>query len=188
MSDRALRALKEIVLTFFPKERFRGNYEFTVTAQNDNKVDLRPTSVAEGLSDIPGVPFRSGAPGAKGELQAGTRVLVAFVNGDQSRPFIGWVEGPDGGGFLPLHAVLDAQQTVKIGPSATDHIEVGAVANEVKLGGAEGYVLRDGDMVQILSIPCNAGGTVTFNGPIALHPSMLVAPGPPNAGRTKVKA
>jgi hypothetical protein len=181
--------MREIVLTFFPKERFRGCYEFTVTAQNGNNVDLRPVSQAEGLADIPGVPFRSGAPGAKGELQAGTRVLVSFVNGDQARPFIAWVEGPDGGGFLPLHAVLDAQQTVKIGPSATDNVEVGAAANEIRLGGAFAAVLRTGDVLKITGIPCNAGGTVDFTGPVTLNPPVFLAgPGAPPGGHSKVKA
>jgi hypothetical protein len=131
-TDRLLRSMREIVLTFFPRERFRGWYEFTVTAQNDNHVDLRPTSVSEGLSDIPSVPFRAGTPGGKGELQVGSRVLVSFINGDQSRPFLGFVEGPDGGGFIPLNAALDASQKVEIGASAQT-VEIAGGAQFVAL-------------------------------------------------------
>jgi len=177
-SARLMRAIAEVVRAVFPLEFYRGLYEYRVDSQSGNTVDLRPVDASIGLPNpLPSVAFRSGAPGAKGELQGGTTVLVGFVNSDPGRPFIAFVEGPDGSGFVPLTAALDAQQELVLGESC---------AGDVKIAGAHAYVLRSGDTLKITQIPCNAGGTVDFVGPVSLNP-LITTPGAPPLGRSQVK-
>lgn len=178
--ERLMRSIAEVVRAVFPREFYRGLYEYRVDSQSGNTVDLRPVDASLGLPNpLPKVAFRSGAPGAKGELQGGTTVLVGFVNSDPGRPFVAFVEGPDGSGFVPLTAALDAQQELVLGESCS---------GDVKVAKAQAYVLRSGDKLQITGIPCNAGGTVNFTGPAFLDPSVIATPGAPPTGRSQVKA
>lgn len=175
-----LAAIRAIVLEIFPRLQFAGDLEYSVQSQNGAKVDLRPVDASLKLPPLPGVPFR-GAPGVAGELGAGTRVIVRFVNSDPGRPYVAAVVGADNDGFVPENLRVDADGEVTIGASAED----------VKLAAALGRALRDGEKVKIDGLTFSGNPVVSPPGlvTISLDPSMLLAgPGAPGVGYSKVKA
>lgn len=176
-TDRQFALLRAVVRTLLHPTEFHKRWEYRVTQVSDGYLDLRPVRSSLGLPDLANVPMRVGIPGGGGAPQIGTTVLVGFVDGDPTRPYVCDYEGEAGAGWLPTTVKLDASQSIAIGAST---------AVGVDLAAAEATVLRSGDFVTCI-VPCNAGGSVTFTGPITLHPSMA-APGPPMTGKSKVKA
>lgn len=96
MSDRLLGALDRLAAT--APERVGvansslalfGLWEFSVSSATETSFSGRPT--AEDLCpvpDLPDVPLMPGVAGTKIKPAVGSRVLVAFVNGDRSRPHV----------------------------------------------------------------------------------------------------
>lgn len=95
-------------------------YEYRVVSQAGAAVDLQIVRKASGLPDLARVYARPGAAGHKATYTPGGPVLVAFVEGDATRPFIlaaGVVGAP---GTIPTNAELDATGTLRIGRSASE--------------------------------------------------------------------
>lgn len=174
-------ALRAVVIEIFPHLRFAGDLEYSVQSQDGDRVDLRPVDARLKLPPLPAVPFR-GAPGVAGELAAGTRVIVRFVNSDPGRPYVAAVIGADDDAFVPVSLRIDA----------TTEVELGASAADVKLAAALARALRDGEMVKISGLLDSTSNAVTSPSglvKIELDPLMLAAgPGAPGVGYSKVKA
>lgn len=69
--------------------RYFGLYEYrVVTVDGGGLVSLQPTSRRAGVPDIARVESRPGIGGARTTPALGSTVLVAFVNGDPSRPVV----------------------------------------------------------------------------------------------------
>lgn len=107
-----LRALLEQLL---PDYRFRGWTEYRVVTVEGDRLNLQAVRVSAGMPDQRRVVVRPGVAGCKSTFTPGARVLVSFVDGDPSRPFVGAAEDADGNGFLPLITEIDATTAVKLG-------------------------------------------------------------------------
>lgn len=172
-------AFRKLVQLFTRHTRFFGVYEYRVEAFNGGYVDLRPARKTNGLPPLTSIELRSGHPGGTAEPQEGSSVLVAFADGEPTRPVVISYEGQAGNGYLPSDATIDAGSVLQVGPSS----------DEVNLGAAAGRVLRSGEKVFISGLTCPSGAVVSGPGlvTIALDPLNIVA-GPPGTGFSKVAA
>lgn len=106
--SRRLDAFRQIFESLDPWRRYRALAEYRVTKQDGERYDLQITRVATGLPDLPRVPVRPGVPGARCDVPAGAVVLVAFADGDPSRPNIVAWDAPDAPGWAPTLIELGA--------------------------------------------------------------------------------
>lgn len=121
--DRRLRAMKKVFESLFPAMAYAATYEYRVETQNGNRLHLQPARIACGMPSLENVPVRPGVAGFKASVALGELVLVAFADGDPSRPNViahdhadspGWfptlAEFGDGGDFVALKSAVDACQ------------------------------------------------------------------------------
>jgi len=90
--------------------------EYRVVTQSGPYVELQIVTKSAGLPDTSRVLSRPSA-GYAPTYQLGSLVLVAFVAGDPSRPFIAF--GPEVGSSTPPGVTVDATGTLTLGPSAS---------------------------------------------------------------------
>jgi hypothetical protein len=167
LSSKIANSIRGIVQQVFPRlfagpvVGHYGTYEYRITSQSGALVSCEPTRVDLGLPTLSRLSFRA-ASGLAGQHQAGTRVLVCFVNGETDEPYIAAVEGADGAGFLPTTVRLDASSEVDIGESAGT-VKVGKPGGSVSVDptasfhvGSEpaaaltvGRFIRSGDLVTL---------------------------------------
>lgn len=85
MSDRTKASFEALVRSALPRVDYCALYPAKVVAQNaDGTLELQPDDARfPGLS---GIPLRLGLPGVSVKVSGGARVLLAFENGDPSRP------------------------------------------------------------------------------------------------------
>jgi hypothetical protein len=83
--DQLRAALSALVASVQAEQRFFGAYEYSVAAQNGNRIDANPTDGSLGLPPVTSVPMRFTD---KVTLPVGYRVLVGFVNGQPTRPYV----------------------------------------------------------------------------------------------------
>jgi hypothetical protein len=131
--------------------------EYRVVTQSGAYVELQIVKKSAGLPDTSRVLSRP-YPGYSPTYKLGSLVVVGFVQGDPSRPFIAW--GPEDGSSTPPAVTIDA--------------------DAIKLGAALGTVVREGDTVSIA--PGNGSGPVT--GIV----SITLGLGTPTPEKSKVKA
>lgn len=165
-SSRAATAMRDIIEQLDPERRFRGVTEYRVVTIEGKRVNLQPVRVSTGMPDLRRVLARPGVPGAYGMALLGSRVLVGFVDSDESRPYVASFEDAEGEGFAPTNVSLDA-------------------VLDVKLGQALAYVVRSGDLV---NIPGVMPGPGVASIPLTLSPAVMAAPGAPGIGHSKVSA
>lgn len=112
-------------------------YEYTVVAMQGDRVSVAPVDPTVAPAATP-LSVWCGVPGAAAKLLPGTRVVVAFRNGDAMSPYVSAFEGPDGEGWAPLELTLDA----------VGALNLGVLAALVKLAGGSLPVARVTDTVQ----------------------------------------
>jgi hypothetical protein len=88
LSDRILLALRGLIREELPQLTFFGLYEMLVqnVASDGTTADLAPTDPTLGLPSVVKVPLR--LPLMTATFTVGAKALVAFVNGDPTRPFV----------------------------------------------------------------------------------------------------
>jgi len=132
-------------------------HEHRVVLQAGPFVELQAVRKAAGLPDLARTVARPGAAGYSAAYKPGSLVLVGFVEGKATRPFIAFGGEVGGPGTVPLEATIDATETTTIGSSSSD----------VLLAEGAAAVLRVGDTISIS--PGNGSGpvagVVTFSGP-----------------------
>ncbi len=84
--DRLMKAFRALVREELPRLTFLAVYEFAVQSSCATTADLSPTDQTIGLPSLVSVPLRVPLVGAV--LSPGTKCIVAFINGDPSRPFV----------------------------------------------------------------------------------------------------
>jgi hypothetical protein len=165
-------AILRWVRRLMPRVELQGVFSYvTVGSSSSGRHDLRSTK-SRHLPDVK-LADSWGAAGVSADLAAGTRVLLAFADGDPSSPVVVAVQP----GATPVSASY----------AATTSIDVDAAS--VNLGAAESPVVRYGDKVVIATwtppaapVPVSEG--YIFTSPLPTPPSVptltLIA--------TKVKA
>jgi hypothetical protein len=116
-TSRRLAAMREIFEQLDPNRLYRGVYEYRVVTQSGDRLNLQPVRVSTGMPDLRNVQVRPGVPGCRADVQLGSRVLVAFVDGDPGRPVVTSFEEWDGEGFDPSTLKFEAG-----GQAATEHV------------------------------------------------------------------
>lgn len=127
-----------------PGLAFLGFYEYRVISQDGALVDLQAIRQDRGLPDLRDVLPRPGVAGGKAAFAPGAHVVVGFLEGDPTRPFVAFAAGETDPGHLPEEAHLDAEDRVAVGASAAI-VELGS-GSEVAVS-ATGRVLRYGDSI-----------------------------------------
>lgn len=112
--SRLTGALAELVRQLLPDLRYYGTYEFRVTGQAADRLNVQPVRASLGLPELARVPVSYGVHGWKNMVDPGTLALVTFVNALPSRPVVV--------GFAPdaaaLFGVARLNDTVQAGPFA----------------------------------------------------------------------
>lgn len=102
MLSRRLAAFVAMMRAAFPRERYRGAYEFRVVTQTGDRFAIQPARSAIGFDILTNVPVRPGVAGSRNDVTPGELVLVQFVDADPSRPCITSHDAPDAPGWTPL--------------------------------------------------------------------------------------
>lgn len=126
-TSRMLSVQRETIAALFPTLRFGGVFEYRIVQQTGERLDLQAVRVSAKMPDLLRVPVRPGVPGCRADHKLGSRVLVAFIDSDPSRPVVVGFEDADGSGFRPDALTLQAGST---GSAPTEHaISAEAVVN-----------------------------------------------------------
>jgi hypothetical protein len=129
-TNRRVDAILRIVRTETARMRYLGVTEFRVVTQTGERLNLQPVRVATGFSDLANVPVRPGVAGCKATVTLGELVLVAFVDGDPSRPVVVAHDAADAPGWMPLTLSLG-------GPGA---LGVARIGDAVQAGPYSGVI------------------------------------------------
>lgn len=130
-SRRAL-AYARIQAAVDPGARFRGVHEYRVVTQSGERLNLQPVRSRALLPDLARVPVRAGVPGVKATHAPGSQVLVAFLDGDPTRPAVVGFDDPEQPGWMPLFLELGAAPTLGVARQ-TDPVIAGPFAGTITL-------------------------------------------------------
>jgi len=120
--DRFLQRFIAMVRAVMRPTFFHGLYEFRVRGGSGGYLDLDPAKKSLGLPSMNNVPVRVGVYGGRGTPANGTSVLVGFINGDASLPFVNSFAGEwEGGTSVPSESHIFAGN-VKLGDSSAQAI------------------------------------------------------------------
>lgn len=107
-SSRVGSALHRLIAQLTAAERYRGVWSYRIVSQSGERLDLQAVRVSTGMPDQRAVRVRPGVPGVKADHAIGSRVLVAFVDGDPGQPVVVGFEDADSEGFEPGELFVDA--------------------------------------------------------------------------------
>lgn len=99
--SRRLEAFQRLFAALDPDRAYRAIYEYRVEGQTGKRLNLTPARKSTGMPSLLRVPVRPGVPGCDADYLPGMLVLVAFVDGDPSRPAVVGFEEARGGNFVP---------------------------------------------------------------------------------------
>jgi hypothetical protein len=85
-----------------PGRAFRGVFEYRIVTQSGERLNLQPVRSRANLPDLARVPVRAGVPGVRATHKPGAQVLVAFIDGDPTRPAVVGFDAPDQPGWMPI--------------------------------------------------------------------------------------
>jgi len=160
VSERFFDAIRRIVRELLRPTLFHGTFEYRVVdlvPPGSGFAQLQPVRRKD-LPNLDRCNMWSGVPGGEGDPQLGSSVLVTFIDGDESRPFVLGYEGISTPGYLPTRAAMDASSHVDVGASSsTVNVGVNTATARVHVGGQEpsdpiaavGRFVRFGDQVQV---------------------------------------
>jgi hypothetical protein len=111
-TSRRLSAYAEIQRAVDPRRDYRGCYEYRVVSMSGRRANLQSVRVSTGMPDLARVTLRPGVAGIRCTPLLGSRVLVAFVDADPSRPVVVSFEGEDDNGFTGTLVELTADTMV----------------------------------------------------------------------------
>lgn len=92
-SDRLWQSFSRFIRTLIAPTKFHALYEYRVTKVSGGFLDVWPQVASLGMPRLINVPVRVGAMGARGTPTVNAGVLVGFINGDPSRPFVHSFDG-----------------------------------------------------------------------------------------------
>lgn len=122
--SRRLDAFRRIFDALDPWRKYRALAEYRIVSQDAERLNLQIVRVGTGLPDLPRVPVRPGVAGARTDPKLGGLVLVAFADGDPSRPNVVAFDAPDAPGWLPT--------LIELGESSDFVSLAGKVGDEIQ--------------------------------------------------------
>lgn len=128
--SRRVAALARLLAAHDPGARFRGVHEYRVVTQSGERLNLQPVRSRAALPDLARVPVRAGVPGVKATHAPGSAVLVAFLDGDPSRPAVVGFDEPTQPGWMPVLLEFGAAPTLGVA-RLTDTVQAGAFAGVI---------------------------------------------------------
>lgn len=128
--SRRVAALARLLAAHDPGARFRGAHEYRVVTQSGERLNLQPVRSRAALPDLARVPVRAGVPGVKAIHAPGSAVLVAFLDGDPSRPAVVGFDDPEQPGWMPTLLEIGAAPTLGVA-RVTDPVQAGAFAGVI---------------------------------------------------------
>lgn len=163
-------------------ERLHGLFEFRVLDMVEDRARLQRASrrASPGLPDVLLVSQWPGIAGTWAKLAEGALVLLEFAEGDPTKPRITHAERKEGAGFVPVELLLDASETLRLGPSTTTiqiagpdgkavhRVDDFGEAGTLSGSGALSYSGPNGGSGSITATADLSTGTVTFSGSISL--------------------
>lgn len=152
--DRLLSSVRAMILAEFPGLTALGLWEYEVAdVTDDGLISALPTSVDTPLPSLTNVSVRAMASGGVSNAAVGAKFLVEFRDYDNGSYAAISVEA------TVTKATLDASETVAIGPTASNPVELGPSPSK--------SVSRNGD------------GITVFMPMGFLNGVLVIAPGPP---------
>lgn len=100
--SRRLLAFERLLNALDPRRRYRASYDYRVVTQSGERLNLQPARASSGMPSLANVPIRPGMAGLRANVALGSIVLVAFADGDPSRPGVVNHEEQGGPGWMPL--------------------------------------------------------------------------------------
>lgn len=171
--DKVWSSIRALIRADNTRFTFLGIYEMTVqgVSADGTTVDVSPIDTTQSLPSLVKVKVR--LPIATATVAIGQRCIIAFLNGDPTKPVM--VNSDP----VPLNATHDASGTLNVGPSASS----------VAIAGGSGvaYLVRNGEAVVITGAVSGTGSGQTVSGILTLA-LVEAAPGPPGTGHSKAVA
>lgn len=129
-SSRRLFALSAILDALDPWRKYRATYEFRVVSQTGDRLNLQPIRSSTGMPSLERVPVRPGMAGLKSQVALGEPVLVAFADGDPSRPQVTNHAAVGDPGWMPINLELGEAPTLGVA-RLTDTVQAGPFAGVI---------------------------------------------------------
>lgn len=98
--------------------RFFAPWEYRVVDRHGDRLDLQCATSRARMPDLVSVRVRNGVAGLRAYPALGSLVVVQFVNGDPTRPYVASFDEPDGAGFVADEIFAQAGST---GSAPTEH-------------------------------------------------------------------
>lgn len=139
LTSRLRRDLQAMIRHLVPELPYLSPVRYRISKANpgDNRWWLQAVSRDLGFPDTLPIPVRSFS-GLKAEHALGAIVLVQFVEGDPTMPFICGFAAPDESGWLPATITVDASDTIKLGHGAL--LGVARIGDTVQAGPFAGVI------------------------------------------------
>lgn len=133
--SRRLAAWTKLLDALDPQRRFRGVHEYRIVNQTGERLNLQPIRSRAELPDLARVPVRMGVPGVRANHTPGGAVLVAFLEGDPTRPVVVGFDAPDSPGWMPLQIELGGPTPLGVA-RVTDPVVAGPFGGTIVSGSA----------------------------------------------------
>ena len=141
MTDsRLLRAIRAIVREIFADYAYRCPYRYRVINMSGDRVLLQAINPSLGIPDIVPIEVRPGSAGLSADLTPGCEVLVQFIEGNPTMPYIASFTPKGNPGHAPVDMTLKATSEVAIeAPTVTvDASAIDLDATMTTVGGTSG--------------------------------------------------
>ncbi len=116
--NRAAAALVAAIEHQTASHRYFAPWEYRVVSRSGERLNLQVVRAASGMPNLSSVHVRPGVAGLRARPKLGSLVVVAFVNGDASRPMVVSFDDPEGPGWIPDEVYAMAGAT---GAQPTEH-------------------------------------------------------------------
>lgn len=139
---RRTAALARLLDAIDPGRRFRGSFEYRISTQEGERLNLQPVRSRSELPDLARVPVRAGLPGVKATYAPGAQVVVTFLDGDPTRPAVVGFDDPGQPGWPFLTMTIGGPDPAAGVAYQGAPVQAGPFAGAITLGSLRVGVVR----------------------------------------------